>query len=126
DVEPILAPPPRIKAKYGVKVAEVQLIAHELGKIDFYADFARRAAYHLGLPCSSTIKLPTDIQRWTVLRSPFVHKSSLENFERRTHKRQLTIKDGDVEVVKKWVDYIKVNMPTSLACRVRYYTYETL
>ena len=37
------------------------------------------------------IPLPTEIWKNTVLRSPFVHKDSREQFEMRTHKRLIEI-----------------------------------
>ena len=40
------------------------------------------------------IPLPTRISRYTVLRSPHVDKKSREQFETRTHKRLLYIKDA--------------------------------
>ena len=39
------------------------------------------------------VLLPTMINRWTVLRSPHVDKTSREQFEMRTHKRLLDILD---------------------------------
>src|SRR6476660_10251923 len=39
------------------------------------------------------IPLPTRIERYTVLRGPFIDKKSREQFEIRTHKRILDILD---------------------------------
>ena len=50
------------------------------------------------------IPLPTEINRYTVLRSPHVNKKSREQFEVRTHKRLLYIVDPNqqtVEALKK-------------------------
>ncbi|HOV45584.1 MAG: 30S ribosomal protein S10 [Spirochaetes bacterium] len=43
------------------------------------------------------IPLPTKIRRYTVLRSPFVHVESREQFEIRTHKRMIDIIDPSEE-----------------------------
>src|SRR5712692_1920982 len=40
-----------------------------------------------GARVTGPVLLPTIINRWTVLRSPHVDKTSPEQFERRTHKR---------------------------------------
>ena len=40
-----------------------------------------------GAKVSGPIPLPTRINKFTVLRSPHVHKKSREQFEMRTHKR---------------------------------------
>ncbi len=37
------------------------------------------------------IPLPTEIRKYTVIRSPFVHKDGREQFEIRTHKRLIDI-----------------------------------
>ena len=45
------------------------------------------------------IPLPTKINRFTVLRGPFVDKKSREQFEIRTHKRLLDIVDPTPQTV---------------------------
>lgn len=45
------------------------------------------------------IPLPTDINRYTVLRSPHVDKKSREQFEVRTHKRILDIVEPTPQTV---------------------------
>ncbi len=45
------------------------------------------------------IPLPTRIQKYTVLRSPFIDKKSREQFEIRTHKRVLDIVDPTPQTV---------------------------
>lgn len=39
------------------------------------------------------IPLPTRVERYTVLRSPHIDKKSREQFEMRTHKRIIDIRD---------------------------------
>lgn len=48
-------------------------------------------AKRTGARVSGPIPLPTQVSRWTVLRSPHVDKKSREQFEIRTHKRLLDI-----------------------------------
>src|SRR5437773_354303 len=50
-------------------------------------DTARRTGARLAGP----IPLPTEKNKWTVLRSPHVDKKSREQFELRTHKLQIDI-----------------------------------
>ena len=45
------------------------------------------------------IPLPTRIERYTVLRSPFIDKKSREQFEIRTHKRLVDILDPSAKTV---------------------------
>src|SRR6266699_1278371 len=51
-------------------------------------------AKRTGADVAGPIPLPTNIERWTVLRSPHVDKKSREQFELRTHKRLLDINDS--------------------------------
>ena len=48
-------------------------------------------ARRTGARIAGPIPLPTRINKYTVLRSPHVYKSSREQFEVRTHKRLLDI-----------------------------------
>ena len=45
------------------------------------------------------VPLPTRIERYTVLRGPFIDKKSREQFEIRTHKRLMDILDPTAETV---------------------------
>lgn len=48
-------------------------------------------ARRTGAKIKGPIPLPTNIQRFCVLRSPHVNKKSREHFELRTHKRMMDI-----------------------------------
>lgn len=43
---------------------------------------------------SGPVPLPTRIERFTVLRSPHIDKKSREQFEMRTHKRLIEIREA--------------------------------
>ena len=58
-------------------------------------DTARRTGARLAGP----IPLPTDLNKWTVLRSPHVDKKSREQFEIRTHIRLLDIVEPTPQTV---------------------------
>ena len=58
-------------------------------------DTARRT----GARITGPIPLPTNIERYTVLRSPHVDKKSREQFEIRTHKRLLDILDPTQQTI---------------------------
>jgi len=44
-----------------------------------------------GIEMRGPIPLPTEIKKYTVNRSPFIYKKSMEQFEMRIHKRILDI-----------------------------------
>ena len=58
-------------------------------------DTAKRTGTELAGP----IPLPTEKNKWTVLRSPHVDKKSREQFEIRIHKRLLDIIDPTPQTV---------------------------
>jgi ribosomal protein S10 len=75
--------------------------------VEFFTDFAIRAAYYLNLPVSGPVPLPRIVERWTVPRSNFVHKKSQENFERITLRRLVQIKDGNPQAVQAWLAFLR-------------------
>ena len=46
------------------------------------------------------VPLPTEIKRWTVNRSTFVHKDAREQFEMRIHKRLIDILNPSPKVIE--------------------------
>lgn len=52
-----------------------------------------------GATVAGPIPLPTRIERFTVNRSPFIDKKSMEQFEIRTHKRVLDILNPSAKTV---------------------------
>ena len=69
-----------------------------------------------GAQVSGPVLLPTIINRWTVLRSPHVDKTSREQFEMRTHKRLLDI----VNPTSKTVDALKkLDLPAGVDVEIK-------
>ncbi|EXJ86475.1 hypothetical protein A1O3_03426 [Capronia epimyces CBS 606.96] len=99
--------PLRHPLTHGVPVAQLQLRSYSVRNLEFYADFAVRAAFYLGLPCTGPAPLPRRRERWTVLKSNFVNKKAQENFERITLKRLVTVFDGQPEVVEVWLAFLR-------------------
>jgi len=57
------------------------------------------------------VPLPTRIQKFSVIRSPFIDKDSQEQFEIRTHKRLIHI----VETTSKTIDALtSLNLPSGV------------
>lgn len=98
-----------IPPKYGHHVATLHLRSHtsSLSSLTFFTSFALRSARALGLPTSNVISLPTVTSLYTVPRSPFAHKKSQENFWKKEHKRAIKVYDGDGEVVRAWLAYLR-------------------
>src|SRR5262245_53754383 len=59
-----------------------------------------------GARVAGPVLLPTIINRWTVLRSPHVDKTSREQFEMRPHKRSLDISDPTPRTVDSFLNLV--------------------
>ena len=71
----------------------IRLKAYDHRLLDQSAQEIVETAKRTGAGIAGPIPLPTRINRYTVLRGPFVNKKSREQFEVRTHKRLLDILD---------------------------------
>jgi len=73
---------------------------------------ARRTGARLAGP----IPLPTDLNKWTVLRSPHVDKKSREQFEIRTHKRLIDIFEPTTQTVDA---LMKLDLPAGVDVEIK-------
>ena len=62
------------------------------------------------------VPLPTEIKRWTVNRSTFVHKDAREQFEMRIHKRLIDILNPSAKVVEALTN---LNLPSGVTIDVK-------
>jgi len=73
-------------------------------------------AERYGAEVIGPIPLPTQIQKYTVNRSSFVHKDAREQFETRTHKRLIDI----VNPAPKIIDALmNLNLPTGVDIEIK-------
>ncbi len=79
---------------------------------DRIVDTARRTTARTAGP----IPLPTEINKMTVIRSPFIDKDSREQFEMRTHKRIVDILDPNPRVVDA---LMRLNLPAGVAIEIK-------
>ncbi len=74
------------------------------------------AVERTGAIVSGPVPLPTHIQRFTVIRSPFIDKDSREQFEIRTHKRLIDIS----ETSSKTIDALtKLDLPSGVEIDIK-------
>ncbi|KAG0034417.1 mitochondrial 37S ribosomal protein rsm10 [Podila clonocystis] len=118
--------PVQIPSTHNITVAHLHLRSYMPQQLEFFADFARRAAAALEMPCSGVIPLPVQTSKWTVNKSPFVQKKAQETFERKTHKRLLAIKDTHPDVVRRWVQFLNQNSLAGVGIRVTVWENEEL
>lgn len=71
----------------------IRLKAYDHRLLDQSAAQIVEAAEQTGAAIAGPVPLPTEIAKYTVIRSPFVHKDGRDQFEIRTHKRLIDILD---------------------------------
>ena len=62
------------------------------------------------------IPLPTEIKKYTVNRSTFVHKDAREQFELRVHKRLIDILNPSQEIIES---LSKLNLPAGVDIEIK-------
>lgn len=71
----------------------------------------RQGCDHVG-----PVPLPTAIRKYTVNRSPFVHKDAREQFEMRTHKRLIDILNPNPKVIDALTS---LNLPAGVDIEIK-------
>lgn len=69
-----------------------------------------------GALVSGPVPLPTEINKYCVLRSPHVDKKSREQYEIRTHKRLIDILDPSSETVEA---LMKLDLPAGVNIEIK-------
>ncbi|RQM06454.1 hypothetical protein DH86_00002300, partial [Scytalidium sp. 3C] len=126
NVQAVYLRPLRREAKYGVPSCDLQLRSYNVRNLEFFADFALRAAYYLGLPAYGPVPLPRITERWTVPRANFIFKKSQENFERKTLRRLIQIKDGHPETVQIWLAFLRKHAYYGIGMKANVWEYNKL
>jgi small subunit ribosomal protein S10 len=94
----------------------IRLKAYDHRILDQSAAQIVETAQNTGARVAGPVPLPTEIQKYTVLRSPFIDKDSREQFEIRTHKRLIDI----VEPTPKTVEALtRLNLPSGVDIEIR-------
>lgn len=94
----------------------IRLKAYDHKVLDQSANQIVDTAQRSGANVSGPVPLPTEINRFTVLRSPFIDKDSREQFEIRTHKRLIDV----LEPTPKTVDALmRLNLPAGVDIEIK-------
>jgi len=84
--------------------------------LDQAAEQIVSAIERTGAVVSGPVPLPTRIERYSLIRSPFIDKDSQEQFEIRTHKRLIYI----VETTSKTIDALTtLNLPSGVGIDIK-------
>ena len=94
----------------------IRLTAFDHKILDQSARQIVETAQRTGADVSGPVPLPTEKNRFTVMRSPFIDKDSQEHFEMRTHKRLIDV----LEPTPKTVDALmRLNLPAGVEIEIK-------
>ena len=74
------------------------------------------AAERTGALVAGPVPLPTKIEKYSVMRSPFIDKDSQEQFEIRTHKRLIDVLDPSQQTINA---LMKLNLPAGVDIEIK-------
>ena len=126
SVQAVYLKPLKRKAQHGYPSCDLQLRSYSVRNLEFFADFALRAAYYLQIPALGPIPLPRITERWTVPRSNFVNKKSQENFERITLRRLLEVHDSHPQTVEIWLAFLRRHAYYGVGMKANIWEHESL
>ena len=95
----------------------IRLKAYDASAIETAAKEIVETATRTGATVSGPVPLPTEKNRYTVVRSPFKDKDSQEHFEIRTHKRLIDI----LRPTQKTIEALNkgLNLPPGVDIKIR-------
>jgi small subunit ribosomal protein S10 len=94
----------------------IRLKAYDHKVLDQSARRIVEAAESTGAMIVGPVPLPTKIEKFTVIRSPFIDKDSREQFEIRTHKRLIDV----IEPGSKTIDTLmRLNLPAGVDIEIK-------
>lgn len=87
------------EADAGVPKLRIRVRAYEHKILDLSVKQIMDTALRLDAEMVGPVPLPTEIKKYTVNRSTFVHKDAREQFEMRVHKRLIDILNPNPKVI---------------------------
>ena len=95
----------------------IKLRAYDHKLLDNSVGEIVQTAKETGASVAGPIPLPTEINKFTVLRGPHVDKKSREQFEMRTHKRLIDIVDPTQQTVDS---LMKLDLSSGVDVEIKY------
>lgn len=94
----------------------IRLKAYDHRILDQSARQIVETAERMGAQVAGPVPLPTEIEKFTVIRSPFIDKDSREQFEIRTHKRLIDILEPTSKTVSA---LMSLNLPSGVDIEIK-------
>ncbi|KAK9376635.1 mitochondrial 37S ribosomal protein uS10m [Lipomyces chichibuensis] len=118
--------PLKLTPTHGQRTCDLHLRAYTVDQIDFFADFAMRAAFYLNMPVRGPVYVPKRTEKWTIVKSPFAHAKTKVNFERVTHKRLIQVLDAHMDTVETWLGFLRKYELAGVAMKAQLYNHESI
>ncbi|MFH1181056.1 MAG: 30S ribosomal protein S10 [bacterium] len=94
----------------------IKLRAYDHKVIDSSAKQIIETALRHGSDILGPVPLPTEIRKFTVNRSSFIHKDAREQFEMRVHKRIIDIISPDQKIIES---LMSLNLPAGVDIEIK-------
>ena len=94
----------------------IKIRAYDHKLIDQSAKQIVETAQRYGIQVMGPVPIPTEIRKYTVNRSTFVHKDSREQYEMRVHKRLIDIVNPSAKVIDALVN---LNLPAGVDIEIK-------
>jgi small subunit ribosomal protein S10 len=94
----------------------IRLKAYDHKILDQSARQIVDAAERTGALVAGPVPLPTKIEKYSVIRSPFIDRDSQEQFEIRTHKRLIDVIDPSQQTINA---LMKLNLPAGVDIEIK-------
>ena len=94
----------------------IRLKAYDHRVLDQSAKRIVETAERTGARVVGPVPLPTRLERFTVMRGPFIDKDSQEHFEIRTHKRLIDVLDPDSKTIDT---LMRLNLPAGVDIEIK-------
>ena len=94
----------------------IRLKAFEHPILDQSAARIVETAESTGAKVAGPVPLPTRIEKYSVVRSPFIDKDSQEQFEIRTHKRLIDVLEPSPNTIRA---LMRLNLPAGVDIEIK-------
>ena len=94
----------------------IRLRAYDHRILDQSAKRIVTTAERTGAKVVGPAPLPTKLERFTVMRGPFIDKDSQEHFEIRTHKRLIDVIEPDSNTIDT---LMRLNLPAGVDIEIK-------
>ena len=111
-----------VKEKTSVKDQEaksrlrIKLQSYDHKVVDSSARQIIETALRYGAEISGPVPLPTEVHKYTVNRSSFIHKDAREQFEMRIHKRLIEILNPNPKIIDALTN---LNLPAGVDIEIK-------